>query len=145
MLPHLTICCTVWGNSPHVNRLEKLQKRAVRLIFDLNQRDSTVNYFKILKWLPLSQLIDFKTVIKVYKSLKGLTPDYLSDVIHPIEVNSNRLTRSSKKCNLAIPHPRISKYQRSFSYPGPLLWNKLDLLTQTAPTIQSFKQQYLKS
>ena len=141
VLPHLTYCSTVWGTSTHISRLEKLQKRAIRLIFDLAQRDSTDEYLKLLNWLPLSKFFELRTITLVYKCLNNLTPIYLSDIIKPVVNTHTHRTRSSDKFTVAVPRPKLKKFQQSFPYCGPLLWNKLDYDTQTSCSLNVFKQR----
>ena len=34
VLPHMEYCITLWGGSPDIDKVTKLQKRAARLILD---------------------------------------------------------------------------------------------------------------
>ena len=52
VLPHMQYVLPVWGPSlyqEHSQRLQRLQNRAVRLIFSLNKFDLVSNYYKQLK------------------------------------------------------------------------------------------------
>ena len=52
-------------------------------------------------WLPLNYRIHFKILFLVYKCLNGLTPTYLSELLH--YHNSPRLLRSSSQNLLVVP------------------------------------------
>ena len=60
----------------------------------------------------------------VYKSLNGLSPQYLNSMFS-YEVSSHSLGDSEGK--LAIPPPRNSYVKSSFSYRGSVLWNSLPI------------------
>ena len=61
----------------------------------------------------------------VYKSLNGLTPNYLSSkfILRSDVITSYNLRDSENK--LAIPLPCTNYYKNSFSYSGEVLWNSL--------------------
>ena len=142
VLPHLTYCSTVWGTkAQQVTRLEKLQKRAIRLIFDLAPRDSTGDFLDHLNWLTLVKLFELRTVTMVYKCLNNLTPSYLSDIIQPVVNTHNRLTRSAAKVMVTVPRPKLKKFQQSFPYNGPFLWNNLATDIQTSCSLDIFKRR----
>ena len=54
-------------------RLEKLQKRAARIILDKNYYDYCIrsaDLFAELKWMPLKERVNFNLAIRVYKWLE---------------------------------------------------------------------------
>ena len=73
ILPYFDFCSIIWGNCPKylLAELEKLQKRAVRII--LNQDINTRSYvlFSELRWMPLAYRIDYHRSIQVYKCLNN--------------------------------------------------------------------------
>lgn len=74
--PHLDYCCIVWGNCSDalLNELEKLQKKAARLILDetLNRENTTRScvLFSKLNWMPLKDRITFYRASQMYNCLK---------------------------------------------------------------------------
>ena len=56
----------------------------------------------------------------VFKSLNGLTPEYLSELFVS-DVTEYLLRDSVNK--LAVPLPRTNFLKNSFSYSGAVLWN----------------------
>ena len=79
---------------------------------------------KKLHWLPIDLRIEFKILTVTYKTLHGLAPAYIKDLLqiyHPA-----RDLRSSKKNLLAVLAFNINSYGRLlFSVSAPLLWNSL--------------------
>ena len=66
---HLTYAMSVWGSSlkQHlVGRLERLQNRAVRLLFHLCKYDHITEYYHRVGWLPLSQLIKYHSLCTIF-------------------------------------------------------------------------------
>ncbi len=82
--------------------------------------------------------IEFKLLLFVFKSLNGLAPPYLADLLKqhmPI-----RSLRSSDQLLLTVPRSRLKfRGDRAFSVVAPRLWNSLPLYVRAAPTIFTFK------
>ena len=93
-----------------------------------------------LHWLPVSFRIDFKILLFVFKSLNGLAPTYLSELLclH----NPNRTLRSNNQLSLEIPRTRYKhRGDRVFSVNGPRLWNKLPADLRAIRDFGLFKSQ----
>ena len=66
--PHMSYCCELWG-STYQSRLKKLfllQKRAIRIIYNLHYHDHTSVFFHSSKLLKLHDLGTYKTMIILY-------------------------------------------------------------------------------
>ena len=61
----------------------------------------------------------------VYKSLNGLSPDYLSCKFIPRSDINNSYDMRNSAFKLAAPLTRTNYYKNSFSYSGTVLWNSL--------------------
>ena len=70
----------------------------------------------------------------VYKSLNGLTPDYLSSKFVGHSSVSNYSLRDTEG-KLAIPQPHKNYMKNSFSYSGAVLWNSLPIDLQQADSL----------
>ena len=120
-------------------RLQRLQNRAARIVFRVSRRHSSSPLLKTLHWLPIDNRIKYKILTYVYKTLNGLSPNYLSDCIS-IRVPSRTGLRSSQdKTCLEIPRCKKQIGDRSFRVYGPTLWNKLPQSLRTSPSINVFK------
>jgi hypothetical protein len=51
--PHIDYCSTVWGQSTDVARIHKLQKLAMRIVYDQPRLTSSGQLFKAAKVLPI--------------------------------------------------------------------------------------------
>ena len=80
----------------------------------------------------------FKILLFVFKSLNGLAPPYLSELLHPYA--PTRSLRSADQLLLEEPRSRL-KYRgdRAFSVAGPKLWNDLPLYIRQASSVSIFK------
>ncbi len=79
-----------------------------------------------LHWLPVRYRVDFKILLIVYKSLNGMAPSYISDLL--IEHNVTRSLRSSNQRLLFIPKTRRKcRGDRAFATTAPRLWNDLPM------------------
>ena len=92
-----------------------------------------------LHWLPIQYRIDFKILMLVYKCLNGLAPKYLCDLIKP-----RRTGRTFRNNCTYITLPKLDFVkcgQRSFSFAGPLLWNRLPEQCKAAKSLDVFKSR----
>ena len=124
----------------YIRLLQRVQNSAARLITKTKKRDHITPVLKDLHWLPVAYRIRFKILLLTYKSIHGLAPSYLAELI---EVhNPCRSLRSSRQTTLKVPRTRLKSYgDRSFSYCSSVLWNKLPAHIRSAPTIHSFRSK----
>ena len=92
-----------------------------------------------LHWLPVSERIEYKICLLVYKCLNGIGPAYLADMLKPV---ANLSLRSSTiKSDLQIPFKIKPTYgNRAFSICGPTLWNKLPVSVRASLSLETFKK-----
>ena len=62
-----------------INKLQKLQNWAARIIIGKNIFDHITPILKLLHWLPVRKWIEFKVCVIVFKVLSGTSPKYISD------------------------------------------------------------------
>ena len=130
-----------------IKRLQRLQNTAARIVKGIKRRDNRemkpVLYR--LHWLPVEQRIDYKILLTVFKSLHGLGPQYLRDLLDVYEP-LRPLRSSSAPTKLVVPaylkKPTLG--ERSFSASAPFLWNKLPDEIRRIDSLESFKSN-LKS
>lgn len=124
-----------------IRRLQKLQNRAARLIYQVNRRTSAPPLLRELHWLPVQQRIEFKTLVHVYNCLSGSSPVYLQKLISKYTGGRPGLRSSVDHTRLVIQRTRKSYGDRSFSVIGPRLWNDLPRNIREAPNLKCFKKQ----
>ena len=101
--------------------------------------DSNIDeLFRALGWRKLKYQRLESAAIMMYKSLHGMTPEYLSSrFVSRNDVTSYRLRNTENK--LALPQPRTNYLKKSFSYRGAGLWNSLSSDLRAATSLHNFK------
>jgi len=93
-----------------------------------------------LHWLPIDLRIEFKILIITYKTLHGLAPAYIEDLL--VSYIPGHYLRSAKKNLLVVPGFKLNSYGRcAFSVAAPLLWNSLPQHVRDAESLDIFKRQ----
>ena len=115
-----------------VTRLQHLQNSAARMISGVRKYDHISPILKDLHWLPVPQRIQYKILLLTYKSLHGLAPPYLSEL----------LQKSRRGDTLIIPlTKRVHFGDRCFSKAAPVLWNLLPSEIRDSPSVEIFKMR----
>ena len=121
-----------------VERLQRLQNCAARLITCTPWRAHITAILKELHWLPAEYRPRFKILLLTYKALHGLAPAYIKDMVH--EYQPARSLRSSQRSLLQVPRVRTAYGRRSFRYSAAMLWNELPEHVKSAQSVPAFKK-----
>jgi hypothetical protein len=130
---HSIICYSVifGGKSLYAINIFRLQKRVVRIITGIGNRNSCRQLFTTLKILPLSSLHIYLLLCFVVDNMDQY--NFVSNV-------HNRDTRQVFNLNLYQPSTHLSLYQRGSYYMSIKLFNCLPLkLKQLYKNIKQFK------
>jgi hypothetical protein len=121
------------------NRLQRVQNAAARVIVCAKKSDHISPILQRLHWLPVEHRVQFKIEMLTYKTLHGLAPPYLEDLISEYvptralrSATDHLLTRTS--CNLKTVGGR------AFSFCAPVLWNNLPKELKTCQSLTVFKK-----
>jgi len=121
-------------------RLQRLQNRAARIVYQVPRRHSTSPLLNSLHWLPVEKRIRFKILLHVFKVLNGLSPIYLTDYIATYIPSREGLRSEVDVTRLVIPRSTRKMGDSSFSVSGPTLWNQLPQTIRTSLTVEIFKK-----
>ena len=85
ILPVLECSCVVWDGCTmqDINSLQKIQNEAARLVTGLTRSVSVDNLYKECGWVTLEERRKQQKFIFMYKSVNGLVPSYISELIPP--------------------------------------------------------------
>ena len=121
-----------------LEKLQYVQNSAARLVTYTPISNHISPVRKDLHWLPVKSRIEFKILLLTYKTLHGLAPTYLRELLKEKPVTGLR----SDKLNLLLPPKtkQITYGDRSFSKAAADLWNALPLYLRQAPNLDSFKK-----
>ena len=123
-----------------LNKLQSVQNAAARLI-TLSRKHHHITPILIdLHWLPVADRIKYKILLLTFKSLNGLTPSYINDLITKYQPTRN-LRSSSTLLLTSIPYSLKSYGYRSFSVAAPELWNSLPPKIRTISSLTNFKSE----
>ena len=141
VLSRLDYCNSLLAGCPQtvLSKLQKLQNYAARLVLRTSKFSHSTPMLQSLHWLPVQQRIDYKLSLLCFKSLNGLAPSYLADLLK-LYTPLRQLRSSSDTSLLHIPRFQTRTLgERSFSFQVPSVWNKLPLSIRSDNSLSSFK------
>lgn len=136
---NFTYCPAVWlmCEKTCINQLEKINCRALRFLYD--DFDST--YTELLakgNHRSISVLLMHTIATEVYKSLNGMSPDYMVNVFR----RTNHQYNVRNQHGLIQPSFSTMKYGfNTFSYLGAKIWNNLPNNVKEAGSLDVFKNR----
>ena len=119
-------------NKSVIQKLQKVQNAAARLISKRKKRESVRDVLIDLHWLPVEQRIIFKLLVLTYKIINGLAPESLCSLLS---------VRSADAFLLNNVYLDTTYGRRSFTYAAPRFWNALPLNIRASTSIDVFKSQ----
>ncbi len=120
-----------------IRQLQLIQNAAARILTRTRKSEHITPVLRSLHWLPVTFRIDFKVLLLVYKSLNGLGPKYIADML--TEYKPNRPLRSLGSSQLEIPSVHTKQGESAFSYYAARSWNQLPEEIKCAKTLATFK------
>ena len=121
-----------------IERLQRIQNIAARLITRTRQRDHITPVLRALHWLPVCHQIQFKVLVNVVKCLHELSSDYLTELMR-VHRRYNRLRQPdtftlSEQVTIRV----IGK--GAFGISAPSLWNRLPIIVRATKDTLTFKR-----
>lgn len=126
-------------NKTLIKRLQLVQNTAARLLTGTRKRDHITPVLSSLNWLSIDYKINLKIEIFVYKSLHGMAPLYLANLIKKYE--PKRSLRSADQLVLTTPRTKRRSGDRAFVAIVPKLWNDLPLSIRLERAFTVFKHK----
>ena len=123
---HLNYGCQVWTQHPNplLNKIEVLQKNAMRIITFSEYKAHTYPLFKALKILKFKDQIELFNCLLVHDQLNNILPENFNTYFTTNKDLNNIDTRSSKTTKLFIPYVNSTRYGRhSVIHSCILSWN----------------------
>ena len=134
---HINYCLPISGNSPHIKRIEVLQKRAIRIINNKRYRAHTEPLFKESNILKIRDAYTVQTSEFMYKFHNKLLPlSFKNFNINKIST-TDIVTRQAM--NMRTDRARTSFTTNLPKHKFPDIWNKVDPEIRSSRSIQIFK------
>ena len=123
-----------------IDRLQKLQNRAARILTYTRKYDHISPILKSLHWLPVEKRIIFKVLVITFKALHGLAPSYLSELLHWYTPDAYELRSSTQHLLRRSSYVAKKVGFRRFEFAAPFLWNDLPIDLRKSKDIDAFKR-----
>ena len=122
-------------------KLQKIQNRAARLIYQVSRLEHTSPLINELHWLTIKNRITYKVLLLVYKTLNNLAPIYLSDILSFVtpDPEGMHLRSHADKTRLVSFRTRSVAGDKAFANCGPKLWNSLPTTLRHSKSVSEFK------
>ncbi len=122
-----------------IRQLQLIQNAAARILTRTRKYEHITPVLRSLHWLPVTFRIDFNVLLLVYKSLNGIGPKYMADML--TEYKPNRALRSLGSSQLEIPRVHTKQGESAFSYYAARSWSQLPEEIKCAKTLATFKSR----
>ena len=127
---HLDYCNALLYKLPQYqyDRLQNVLNAAARVTCLIPKFAHITPVLRELHWLPVKFRVEFKIALLVFKTLNGLEPQYLSQLL-VVKPRTGYSLRSDSETFLVIPKVTRKTFgDRAFFHAGPTVWNALTLL-----------------
>ena len=135
---HLNYGLLIWGNSFSINKLVKLQKRALRVIYNKPFRSHTDSLFKDGNILKVNDMYRFQCLLFIFDFKHNLLPKSFVN-FYP-DRPSDRLTRQLQ--DIYTPQARTTFSTRSMFHNAPKIWNISSNNIKSSPTRRMLKLNF---
>ena len=125
----ISYCLEAWGNAAptHLNKILKIQKRAIRIIYNCHPKTHTAPLFKKANILPIFQLYKFRIALLAFSSF------------HSLSKNMHHLATRHSALSLPLPKSSSACGHRQVTYQSATIWNSLPDSIKTINNKSVFK------
>ena len=123
-----------------INKLQKVQNSAARLVLKARKTDHVTPLLHALHWLPIQSRINYKLSTLCFNFFLGSSPSYFSELL-TVYTPTRQLRSSTDDRILSVPRIKTKTYgQRTFTYSASTQWNSLPHNIRHMQSPQQFKR-----
>ena len=128
----------MFSSAKSLNKVESLQKRALRFLYD--NYDSS--YESLLKFAGKSTMNGTRLrslCIEIFKTLNNINPVFMNEIFELRK--TKRAVRNQHKLNLEVPIiNQVTFGAKSLRYLGPKIWNSFPFHIKSSESLTTFKR-----
>ena len=143
VLPHFDYAIIIWCScgETNLNRLQKLQNMAMRIILSAPFRTHINDLLQTLGFMSVRDRITYATGCMMYKVKNEMSPSYLNECFKPVSEVHRVNTRGSANGHLYVPKCNTNYGQSTFHYKGSVLWNIISDDIRKVNSLMQFKKK----
>ena len=120
-----------------------MQNKCIRFCLKLDKMHYiSEENFKTINWLPLDQRVQQSLNVTVFKYVNKACPYYMKEVFE--YASQGRISSRNNYAKLKVPFRKTTMGQKSLSYIGPSVWNKLPSSVGRNISLNKFKHDMKK-
>ena len=137
MLPHFDHLDIIWCKTfkGKLKELDIVYKKVAKIALDVRIRESSVEVYKNMSWLPLHLRRQLHLSCYMFRILNETCPQHFIGKFSYISGGS----RDGENCNL---YTQKSKSHKEFFYLGAKAWNIIPPTLRASESINKFKNTY---
>ena len=142
ILPYISFGLSAWGQAAkhHLDKLLKLQKRAIRFIYFVDIQSSAIPLFYSSNISPINILFTESIANLMYDVYSEKAPVNICKLFSYVDEYHSYNTRASANKNMYCQYSRLNIQHNSFSRFGVRLWNSIPQSTKSLSK-KSFKKK----
>ena len=123
--PYMTYCNNVWGSTyaSNTEKVYNLQKRALRIMFNIGKRESVIPMFTEMCILKFPDINVYLTSRFMFRYHHELVPGIFHGYFTPNTDVHKYYTRQSTYFHIPVVKSDLSKF--SIRYRGAMIWNEI--------------------
>ena len=111
------------ANQTDLERLQKLQNRAMKVILKCNIYSRRDNMLKYLNSMRIENFLKYNVLVFIHKINKDIVPDYFKNILTKLRDRHDHNTREKEK--YVIKQVKNASTHRSIFYKGVVEYNRL--------------------
>ena len=119
-----------------------MQNKCIHFCLKLDKMHRNSEEVKTINWLLVDQRVQQSLNVTVFKYVNNACPYYMKEVFE--YASQGRISSRNNYAKLKVPFRKTTMGQKSLSYIGPSVWNKLPSLMKRNISLNKFKHDVKK-